>query len=317
MKRYTLIIATLLFWAGAAIAQSPAEAADSIATASQEQQQVIYITPLFEYPTAPDNLPDIESRSNYIMQHFWEPFDFKQTVVGQIALDHAFKVYITPLRWAEASVAEASIDALINKLKNNPSLLLQFTKAAEHNLYSDQAELWSDPVYLKFIDALLSNKKIDRNRKTRYQMQRDQLMASAPGAIMQPIEYVTPEGTSVKTDFRATPYTLIVFGDPFCNDCMHYKVQLTTSDVVKEMLDNGQLQIYFLLPDADASEDWQRAMYTYPLNWKTGAGSELDLKYDLRPIPSVYLLDNQGRIIEKFVSKDKVDALLQSLTKPQ
>lgn len=310
MNKYVTILSALTLAATASTAQTPVATADTVPA---QEQQVIYITPLFEYPVAPDDMPDIESRSNYVMQHFWQPFDFKQSAVGQIALDHAFRVYITPIRWATAKVAEASIDALIKDLKDNPTLLLQFTKAAEHNLYSDQAEMWSDPVYLKFIDALLANKKIDNARKARYRMQRALLMASTPGTIMQPIEYATPEGAKQKTDFTAAPYTLIEFGDPFCNDCLHYKVKLTTSAIVKEMVDNGRLQIYFLIPDADGVEDWQRAMYTYPLNWKTGAASGLDMKYDLRAVPSVYLLDKDGRIIEKFISKDNIETLLQSL----
>lgn len=57
-------------------------------------QDVITIEPLFEYPTAPEELPTINEKSDYLVEHFWDRMDFKsKSTVDQNALNDAFRVY--------------------------------------------------------------------------------------------------------------------------------------------------------------------------------------------------------------------------------
>lgn len=50
-------------------------------------QTSIIIEPLFEYPTPPEEFEGLTERSNYLMDHFWDSFDFtRKTAVDQNAL---------------------------------------------------------------------------------------------------------------------------------------------------------------------------------------------------------------------------------------
>lgn len=133
-------------------------------------QEPIQIDPLFEYPSAPEELSSLQDKSNYLVEHFWDSMDFKSSAtVDQNALNDAFKVYSVPMRWAEKTRSLASADKLIEKISKNPTLLIQFTKAAETNLYSNRADVWIDEVYVKFLNALVKNKKIPESRKRNMQ----------------------------------------------------------------------------------------------------------------------------------------------------
>ena len=302
-----------------AFAQTPAPAdsaqdADTLAV-PVPQSQVMYVAPLFEYIMAPDNLPDIVSRSNYIMENFWKPFDFTQNAVSQVALDHAFKVFITPLRWADPEVAEKSIKTLLRNIESNPAMLVQFMKAAEQNLYGDNAEMWVDGAYLKFLNAFLNSKKVPQSRKPRYEVQRTTIMNSLQGQKMPLFQYTDPEGKVQKLSFN-TPLTLLEFGDPMCSDCLMMKVKLQSPEI-KKLITDGVLRVLFIIPDADVVDNWQRSLYTLPLEWKAGVGSELDMVYDIRVTPSVYLLDDRGVIIEKFLNPDNVEAVIMQYASPE
>lgn len=92
--------------------------------------------------------------------------DFKsKSTVDQNALNDAFKVFSVPLRWANRDKAIAATNKLLQTISKNPTLLLQFTKAAEETIYGPRAEVWVDEVYLKFLNTLVSNKKIPAQRK--------------------------------------------------------------------------------------------------------------------------------------------------------
>lgn len=302
-KWYIFFIAMLAFPLTMA-AQNPMDTISQQEAAGEENVKIV-VPPLFEYPVAPDNLPDIKSRSNWILEHFWDGMDFNQPSVSQYALDHAFGVWVSPLLWADEEVINKSFDGLLKKLDKNPTLLLQFTKAAENNLYGPRAQIWIDAPYLKFVNALLGNKKISSLRKEAYKQQKAQLEISAIGAKMPVFEYVTPVDEKAKLAIE-TPYTIIVFGDPFCTDCSQYKVKLDASSEISQWIADGILSLYYIIPDGESVEDWQRQVVFYPSAWKRGAGQSLDVKYDLRCTPSVYLLDKDGIIISKFPSVEEL-----------
>lgn len=263
----------------------------------------IYIEPLFEYPSAPDDLKDLRERANWLLENFWKPFDFTKSSVSQAALDHAFGVYVAPLRWADPQVVETQISALVKTLSKYPPMLLQFTKAAENNLYSDKATMWVDGTYVKFLDALLANKKISDLRKARYKEERKLLSNSMIGVKMPAFDYVTPSGVKERLTF-ATPYTVVIFGDPFCSECAMYKIAIESMSELRQMIADGKLNIYYIIPDGDSVENWQMQLARYPSDWKRGAGTLLDEVYDLRQQPSVYLLDGNGTIVEKFIATE-------------
>lgn len=309
------IILTLALTLAPYILQAQTITPDKLSVTAEQQDttlsgNILVVPPLFDYPAAPDNLPDIQSRANWIMQNFWNPFDFTQASVSQAALDHAFNVYITPLRWADAKIAEKSIDDLVTKLKKHTPMLYQFTTAAEHNLYGPKSEMWVDGAYMKFVNALLADKKLSEIRKARFKLQHATLETSLIGSPMHKFEYITPSGKKEKIEF-STPYTIIEFGDPFCNECAMYKINMETYPELSTMIADGKLNFYFIVPDGESSEGWERQLAVYPSDWKRGAGIGLDEKYDIRQMPSVYLLGENGVIIDKFIS---TSALKQFLT---
>lgn len=301
MKRILVILAFASVCSGA-FAQIPtdsvAAATDSVSVA---EEGPLVIPPLFEYPAAPDDLTSLQDRANWLLENFWSPFDFTQNSVSQAALDHAFGVYVTPLRWADPKVADTQISALVQKLAKYPPMLLQFTKAAENNLYSDKSTMWVDGAYVKFLDALLANKKISDLRKARYKEERKLLSTSMIGSKMPSFDYVTPSGVKERLEFT-TPNTVVIFGDPFCSECAMYKIAIETMPELNQMIADGQLNIYYIIPDGESVEDWQRQLARYPSAWKRGAGKLLDEVYDMRQQPSVYLLDGNGVIVDKYIS---------------
>lgn len=280
------------------------------AGASSVQADVIEIAPLFEYPVAPDNLPDLESKSNFIITNFWRSFDFKSKPVGQIQLNHAFKVFSVPMRWATPQIVYSSVDELLKKLKKNPALLYQFTVAAEENLYGNRSEVWIDDVYLKFLNALVENKKVKKERKMRFALQKTLLENSLKGGKLAPFSYTAAAGE--KKEFTPeAELTLLEFGSPTCSDCRMAKLKFDTDLKLEELQKAGRLKIVFIIPDAESEDDWQQSLASYPDNWETGAGDELDMLLDMRLVPSIYLIDAEGKVIEKNITADEAAAAVK------
>lgn len=275
-----------------------------IAQNEQPQNQQIVLEPLFELPSIPEEITDYTQRFNYYVENFWKPMDFKQNAVGQIQLNHAFSEFVMGLRFAEKNVAVRSVDKLISDLSKNPTLLYQFTKAAEENLYSDRAEVWIDEIYLKFIEAVVKNKKIKDIRKTRYKAQYESLKNSIEGCVAPKFEFLYRNGSMTMFSPEAIP-TILVFGSPDCMDCMMTKVKLNADQQLIRLAKDNKVRIYFIIPDG-GEDNWQQMVAEYPHFWVVGVAENVDETYDIRLSPTIYLIGADRKIAMKNLPIENV-----------
>lgn len=280
----------------------------------EEQSAEVVIPPLFEYPVAPDELPDLESKVNYLMEHFWDPMDFKAKSVDQNALNHAFGVYSQAMPYASRNKVFEGVKKLIGKIKGNPGLTYQFTKAAEENMFGPRADVWIDDIYIMFLDNLAANKKIDNLRKMRYEEQRQILKATAIGAKMPQLKFQNRYG-SVSEFKPAKDLTLLEFGNPECDDCRYTKLKLEISSDINDLMHDGKLDIAFIIPD-DEDGELLELTQSYPDSWIVGSAVEDTAEnFDIRATPCIYILDKEGKIIAKNVDIETAVLILTEHSK--
>lgn len=274
----------------------------SPAISAQNQQpadNMVVIESLFEYPAPPDTMTNLTARANYIVDNFWTPMDFKsKSTVDQNALNHAFGVYTTAMRFADESNVKASVDNLISKIEKNPALTLQFAKGAEESLYSERATVWNDRIFLIFLDNVLHNKQLKKERKLRYQELRDKLSNTLQGTVPPEFDYTTPDGKVAHYSPNGI-ITVIEFGDPDCMDCRMAKLRMDTDVTFSTLVDKGKVNVLFI--DAMAEEGWQDKLKEYPQKWHTGAAEDIDEIYDIRQYPTIYVIDREGKVAAKHV----------------
>ncbi|MDE7402327.1 MAG: DUF5106 domain-containing protein [Muribaculaceae bacterium] len=267
-------------------------------TAPAVAQQIV-IEPLFEYPTAPENIENLQERSDWLMSHFWDKFDFKsKSAVDQNALNDAFGVYASAMQFASQSAVDKSVDALLKNIKKNPVLLMQMTKAAEESLYGPRAYLWSDDIFLKFLDALTASKQVKKERKLRAERISTQLRNTAKGAVPPAFDYKDRDGRTARYVPNGV-ITVIEFGDPGCNDCALAKIKLSTNVKFSSLVDKGKINVLFINPEPE--EGWEAQVSGYPANWHVGASEDVADIYDLRTTPAIYVIDRLGHVAAKNI----------------
>lgn len=274
-----------------------------------QAQEVIEVKPLFEYPVAPEEMESIQDRCDYLVKNFWNNFNFKATQpLDQYALNEAFDVYVTSFRFASSKEVDSSIDKLIKNLSGNPGLLLQFTKAAEEKLYGPRADFWIDEIYLKFLDAVIKNKKIKPNRKTKYEEQAQILRTSAIGQPAPSFWFQDQERASKQYFPMSTP-SILIFGNPEDTDWRLTRLRMDSNFQLADALEKGKVNILFIIPGD--LERWQESVSNYNKHWTIGQSDDVKKIYDLRLIPSVYVVGSDGKILLKNVSiNDAVQAVL-------
>lgn len=308
---YSLLIAT------AAIslpAYSEVPASANQAAVEVTEDGVIYLAPLFEYPSAPEEITDFNEKCGWLVDNFWNQLDVKTSApVDQAKLNDAFGVYAVACQYAPKEKAEASADKLLKSLQKNPTLLVQMIKAAEEKLYGPRADIWIDELYVKFLQSGVANKKIPKARKARMEAQLKQLQGSIIGAAPANFEFTRANGQPARYFPMTTP-TVIIFGDPDCDDCRQNRLKMEVNVAFSRAVTDGKINVLYIIPDAESG--WEKKVADYPRAWAVGASDSVAELYDMRSIPEIYFIGADGKIAGKNLSASQaMNLALEAIAK--
>ncbi len=135
---------------------------------------------------------------------------------------------------------------------------------------------------------------------------RDSILAAQnnPGSFASDFAYRDADGVTHRLYAIDAPYTLLYIHNPECQACKAMKAALAESKVIAAAAASGRLHVLALYIDADTAL-WRRHLPDMPPGWHNGTdiGEYLYLHnvYDVRAIPTLYLLDQDKRVLLKDV----------------
>lgn len=259
----------------------------------------------FPYPTPPEALTTLSERTNYLVEHFWDRCNLKSAFSSRAKLAVAFRDYVSFMPYASSDTVHESISRLIDKVKSDKNNLLTLGEIAESALYSDSAEVLSDELYIPFATAVAANKKIPGATRARFEHQARVLGNSQVGVIAPALPFETADGSKSDLSTIESPYILLFFNDPDCDDCRLVKARLAADFSTRQLIDKGILKIVSIYPDSP-SDEWKESVSHYPATWIVGASVDADDTFDMRNAPVMYFLDKDRKIIAKNLVIDNV-----------
>ncbi|MDE6290880.1 MAG: thioredoxin family protein, partial [Muribaculaceae bacterium] len=111
----------------------------------------------------------------------------------------------------------------------------------------------------------------------------------------------------------STP-TIILFGDPDCDDCRMGKLRMQSNVAFSKAVADGKVNVIFIIPDAESG--WETKVSDFPKSWAVGASEEVADLYDMREIPEVYVVDSDGKIAFKHITPvQAIDRILSLINR--
>ena len=126
---------------------------------------------LFDYPVVPDTIISLENRTNYIIQNFWENYDFSAPIRDERVFETTFRDYVNFFKYAHKTIVVSCIKDMMRKAQSNKSNFMLIAEIAERALYAPGAEYWSDEVYIPFLESVMDNNMLKKSEKERYKYQ--------------------------------------------------------------------------------------------------------------------------------------------------
>ncbi len=264
---------------------------------------------LFPYPVPPADMNRLEERCDYLVSHFWDRFNYKAAASKTEKLNNTFGDWVSFMPYAHADTVHSAINRLLTANKKDGAAILHLARLAESWFYSDSTEYPSEELYLPFARAAAKNGKIKGADKARFELHTRMLENSRAGAVVQHLDFKTPEGLPGSINNYRTQAVVIFFTDHTCDDCSMARVRLAADHNAKALLSAGLLTVLAIEPGEQTSE-WLAATTSYPSEWVLGTSEDADSYFNIRETPAFYLLDGRHKVLAKDFN---IDGLLRAL----
>lgn len=172
----------------------------------------------------------------------------------------------------------------------------------ERYLYDPNSPLRNEENYLPFCEALSRSALLDEAHRDIYARQAAMCSLNRIGTPAADFVFCDRRGRSYSLHGIKADFTLLFFSNPGCQACKDIIDKLKALPGIDDAIASGRLAVVNVYIDEDLAA-WLEYMPIYPDNWYNGYDPNLvirtDLLYDVRAIPSLYLLDSQKRVLLK------------------
>ena len=271
---------------------------------------------VFQMVTIPDRLTSPEERAAYLVKHYWDHFEFADTSLArrQQATEQAFVDYIDIFPYTTLTVVRESIRDMLKKAEKAENILVYFAGLYERYLYDPNSPMRNDEYYIPVLEALLESPAWKEKERPAELLRLAKL--NRTGQVANNFTYTLANGQKGSLHAIRSAYTLVFFYNPDCHNCQEVSGQLRQSATVTSLLAAKKLDILAIYTDADLAA-WKRYLPRMPKEWTVAYdekraidGEEL---YDLKAIPSLYLLDKDKKVLLKDATFEQIEYYLGNL----
>ena len=253
--------------------------------------------------SVPEMLP-AGDRAKYLAEHFWDRFDFRDTTFCNQPdiTEQAYANYLDILRYVEPTVATQSVGALMKSAEVDSTMFDYFVSLTDKYLYDPNSPFRNDELLIPALEAMVASPMLDDVEKIRPQSQLDMAQKNRIGQKANDFRYTLHDGSTGRMYSIEAEYLIIFINNPDCPACKAIREQICASPMLSEMIERGVMKVLAIYPDEDITA-WLNYRHNIPSSWINSYDKQLRLRdeelYDLKAIPSLYLLDSEKRVMLK------------------
>lgn len=261
---------------------------------------------IYEMPRIPAMISEPLEQAEFLAQHYWDSFDFTDTVNidNPDYTEQAFTDYVQVLLNIPQETGDASIGTMFRKAQADKDMFLHFADLAEKYLYDPNSPFRDDEYYITVLESVLAYPALDEWERIRPQEQLRMALKNRVGTQAADFRYTLASGAAGTLYKIKSPYTLLFINNPGCPACRDTQAQIEDSEYLTQLIESGKLVVLAIYPDEDLAE-WHKHASEVPASWINSYDKELKMKrdelYDLKAIPTLYLLDARKTVLLKDV----------------
>mgnify|MGYP002620048844 CR=1 FL=1 len=282
--------------------------------------------------TVPAMISDPAERLEYMVDHMWDAFTdptrkkacdsllvsgvSKEDVESQVGL------YATILQRLSRDKAKESVGNLFKRIEaceradTSSNVFEVMTELMGKYLYDPNSPVRDEGLYYPFVMGLSESDFTSPGMKMAYAFDASMCELNDVGKKAADFKIKDRNGKVHSLYGIKAPYTLLFFTNPGCQNCKEIIEEIKANQNIDNLLSSGKLAIMNVYIDQDI-DYWMEYSQVYPTTWTNGYdygyAIRTDILYNVRAIPSLYLLDQDKNVILKDAPPERLFSKLLEL----
>ena len=272
-----------------------------------------------EIPAAPvdeNGVTDSTFGFRYYRAHYFDEFNFSdERLIRTPILFSRINNYLERLTYKHPDSINKAVDFIVEKAEKGGNK--EMYKALVGNLlnkYANSKIMGMDAVYVHMVEKYYMSGKAFWADKEQVKNMEERALAISPTIIGRKAPNLTmkdPAGAYKVLHNVGKRYTILYFWDYDCGHCK--KITPKVAKLYKEFA-GKDIGLYAVSINGDA-EVWKEKIKEYDL---TGINVQdharqtgFEQQYDIRSTPRIFLLDEEKKILAKYISVEQLDEILR------
>ena len=273
----------------------------------------------------PEMLETPQDRAEYMAEHWWDKLTDTErnypcdsilvSGVSREVVEQKFANWVNVLSMVDYPHAVKSVRRLYDKsLKcertdTASNVFDTFRSLVEKYLYDPNSPMRNEDLYGPYAECLSKSEFVDEGNRKGYAYDARMCALNRVGTKVADFRFEDKNGKVRRLYDIKADFTVLFFSNPGCVACKEIINALKGTPQIDSMISAGRIAVLNIYIDEDL-EAWRSYMPIYPETWYNGFDPDFvirgDVLYNVRAIPSLYLLDKDKNVMMKDALTDKV-----------
>ena len=265
----------------------------------------------FTLPEVPAILNTPEARAIFVCEHYWDNFDFADTVYIHLPdiTEQALVNFMDLMNHVSQDLAERSVSILYGKAAPHSRMLWYFWETMSRYWNDPNSPMKDEEMFILMCRSIEAVPQVEEVLKGRAKYSRELAEKNRVGQPASDFVYTLVSGKQGKLYGLNAEYILIFFYNPDCHTCTDIKYAMKESKLLTDLTTRGAVKVLTVYPDEDV-ELWKERLPEMAKEWVNAYDRDQvithELLYNLSSMPSFYLLDKDKQVLLKDADWGKV-----------
>ena len=280
----------------------------------------------------PAMMEDMQDIAEYMALHWWDGITDPSRVypcdtlyvsgVSREDVEQKFANWTNVLNMVDLAYARKSVANLYNRAvacekKDTASNIYEtFTDLVIKYLYDPNSPLRNEDHYSAYAQCLSKCDFVEPVMRSKYEREVTLSALNRIGTKAADFRFTDIKGRTYSLYGIKAELTLLFFSNPGCGACKEIIDVLNTDPAISALISDRRMAVLNIYIDEDL-EAWRSYMPIYPETWYNGFDPDMVIRgetlYNVRAIPSLYLLDKDKTVIMKDAPETRLFDYLSRL----
>lgn len=266
-------------------------------------------------PAIPAMMTAPEQRADFLVKHYWDNVNFADTnyIHHPEVTEQAWADYCDILNHVPLETAQEAMRKTIERTNIDKKVFTYITDLADKYLYDPNSPMRNEEFYIPVLDAMLDSPLLEEIEKVRPKARRELAQKNRIGTKALNFNYTLASGAQGSLYQLQAEYILLFINNPGCHACTETIDALKNAPIINQLLEQKRLTVLSIYPDEELDE-WRKHLNEFPQEWINGYDKKFAIKeqqlYDLKAIPTLYLLNKEKTVFLKDATAQAVEEYL-------